>query len=253
MYAWRKMTALQREDALHARQLRRMPFHGPPHYGSDVPCVYHLTAACFEHRPILGKSPLRMAAFEKDLVEVLGGISFVVPPSGAMEAGVASEVAVDPAKAGTTGGIPAKAGTTNGIPAKAGTTSVGNALVLYWCVLPNHWHALVRTDALRVVVQRVGRLHGRTSHLWNGEDGVRGRTCWHRCADRRMRSEAHTHATVNYILNNPVHHGYADRWQDWPYSNARDYLERVGEEEAARRWRHYPVKDYGKGWDDAQL
>ena len=233
MYEWRKMTASQREDVLHLRELRRMPFHGPPHYGSDVPCVYHLTAACYEHRTILGKSPTRMAAFEKELVEVLGGDAFVVPPSGGSSAGAACAVAVEPPKGGTTNGE--------------------KSVLLYWCVLPNHWHALVRTDALRAVVQRVGRLHGRTSHLWNGEDDARGRTCWHRCADRRMRNEAHVHATVNYIMNNPVHHGYVSRWQDWPYSNANDYLQHVGEEEAARRWRDYPINDYGKGWDDSEL
>ncbi len=221
MYAWRKMTGDQRENALQERQLRRMPFHGPPHYGSDLPCLYHLTAACYEHRAILGASPARMAAFEAELVEALGGIG----------AGV------------TRASEPPEGGTTNG----------RNSQLLYWCVLPNHWHALVRTDALRAVIKRVGRLHGRSSHLWNGEDDMRGRTCWHRCADRRMRNEAHVHATVNYILNNPVHHGYVERWQDWPYSNARDYLEHVGTAEAARRWQLYPVLGYGKGWDDAEM
>ena len=73
MYAWRKMTAAQRADALRERKLGGVPFHGPPHYGDDGPHLYHLTAACDEHRPILGQSPARMAAFEAVLVEVLGG------------------------------------------------------------------------------------------------------------------------------------------------------------------------------------
>lgn len=81
MYIWRNMTAIQREDTLRERQLRGVPFHGPPHYGSDVPCLYHLTAACYEHRAILGASPVRMAAFEAGLVAALGGDAGE-PPEG---------------------------------------------------------------------------------------------------------------------------------------------------------------------------
>jgi putative transposase len=119
-----------------------------------------------------------------------------------------------------------------------------------WCVLPTHWHVLARITDLLDTIQAVGRLHGRASHAWNGEQGCRGRTCWHRCADRAMRNEAHVHATVNYIHHNPVHHGYAARWQEWPYSSASAYLDEIGDKEAARRWKNYPVLDYGKGWDD---
>ena len=68
-----------------------------------------------------------------------------------------------------------------------------------------------------------------------------------------MRSEAHIYATVNYIHHNPVHHGYVERWQEWPYSSAADYLESVGGDEAARRWREYPILDFGKGWDDPEM
>ena len=102
MYEWRKMSAMQREAALHERQLRCMPFHGPPHYGSDVPRLYHLTAACFEHQVILGKTASRMAAFERDLVAALGSSALVVPPSG----GIGGK--------GACMGIPAEAGTTSG-------------------------------------------------------------------------------------------------------------------------------------------
>jgi len=212
MYAWKTMTAAQREDALRERQLRGMPFHSPPHYGSDVPCLYHLTAACYQHQPIIGHSPARMATFEAELLRALVITS------------------------------------TDQLPGDEMTDKV-----LFWCLLPNHWHALIRTRQLPVVIKRIGRLHGRVSYAWNGEENTRGRTCWHRCTDRRMRNENHVYATVNYILNNPVHHGYTSRWQDWPYSNASAYLDAIGPDEAAKRWRAYPILEYGKGWDDAEL
>lgn len=122
-----------------------------------------------------------------------------------------------------------------------------------WCVLPSHYHVLVDTVSLEVVTATLGRFHGRTSHRWNGEDGRRGRKVWHRCTDRAIRSERHFWATMSYDHHNPVHHGCVERWEDWPFSSAARFLHGVGRREAARIWRVYPVRDYGKGWDDPAL
>jgi putative transposase len=67
------------------------------------------------------------------------------------------------------------------------------------------------------------------------------------------KSEAHFWASLNYVLHNAVRHGYAGCWQDWPYSNAAQYLAEVGRETAERRWRAYPVLDYGEDWDPPGL
>ena len=125
--------------------------------------------------------------------------------------------------------------------------------VYAWCVLPNHYHTLVETLNLKGTTTALGEFHGRTSYRWNGEEGTRGRTVWHRCADRGIRSERHFWTTMNYVHHNPVHHGYTADWEAWPFSSARDFIEAVGRREAVRIWRVYPIRDYGKGWDDASL
>jgi putative transposase len=122
-----------------------------------------------------------------------------------------------------------------------------------WCVLPNHYHCLLSTADVFGLLSALGRLHGRTAHLWNGEENRRGRQVWCKGVERGMRSDRHHWATVNYIHHNPVRHGYATRWQDWPYSSAADYLATVGVGEARRIWTDYPVLDYGKGWDDPKM
>ena len=68
-----------------------------------------------------------------------------------------------------------------------------------------------------------------------------------------MKSDGHFWASMNYILHNAVRHGYVERWQDWPFSNAAQYLEAAGRDEAERRWREYPILDYGKDWDPPEL
>ena len=81
------------------------------------------------------------------------------------------------------------------------------------------------------------------------DDQTRGRKVWYRCFDREIRSERHFWASVNYIHHNPVHHGYVEKWEEWPWSSASEYLRQIGREEAVRIWQKYPILDYGKGWD----
>lgn len=198
MYTWRRLTDEQRMEALDYRRLQRFPKHSPPHFEVEGSSRFLITAACYEHRHVIGTTTSRMSEFTSQL------LSSIEPYTEALYA---------------------------------------------WCVLPNHYHILPRTSDIAGLRSALGKLHGRTSYTWNGEDGHRGRQVWHNCFERQMRSERHFFASLNYVLNNAVHHGYAERWQDWPWSNATEYLELVGKERAADIWRSYPVLDYGSKWD----
>jgi len=123
-------------------------------------------------------------------------------------------------------------------------------LSLYaWCILPNHYHTLVKTDRITELRHALGQFHGRSSFRWNGEDDRRGRKVWHNCFERPMKSERHFWTTMNYIHHNPVHHGYVDHWLDWPWSSAGEFLRVAGRTRALELWRKYPILDYGKKWD----
>ncbi len=125
-----------------------------------------------------------------------------------------------------------------------------NAVIHAWSVLPNHYHVLATTADLVPLITCLGKLHGRLSFAWNGEDKSRGRICWHRTTDRAMRSEAHFWTTVNYIHHNAVKHGHASKWTEWPWSSTHDYLRETGRDQAARIWQAYPLLEYGALWDD---
>ncbi len=122
-----------------------------------------------------------------------------------------------------------------------------------WCVLPNHYHVVLYTRNLADTLAAVGRIHGRTSFEWNGEDDLRGRKVWCNYAETAIKSERHFWATLNYVHNNAVRHGYVASWQDWPFSSARSFLENTGRDEALRLWKTYPVMDFGKDWDAPDL
>ncbi len=200
MYNWRQMTDEMRHEVVSLRKRSELPWHGPPHFREKS--LFHISAACYEHRPIIGTSPQRIFEFGLNLLADI---------------------------------------------------RKNAEMVLAWCVLPNHYHLLVVTSSLSIITKAIGQLHGRTSRSWNNDEGQRGRKCFHRCNDRKIRSDRHRWATLNYIHHNPVHYGYVRQWQDWPFSSARRYLEQVGREEAQRCWTDYPILDYGKGWDDPDM
>jgi len=118
-----------------------------------------------------------------------------------------------------------------------------------WCVLPNHEHTFVRTREVALLKKELGKLHGRTSFHMNREDNARGRQVWYRCQDRYMRSLAHFYTTLNYIHNNPVKHGYVEKWQEWPFSSCHWYLETKGRDWLLKLWQDYPLMGYGDKWD----
>src|SRR6476469_2164295 len=134
MYDYRRLTPHEQAALVAERRRRGFPWHGPPH--PEGPGEYRIvTAACYEHRPIL-HSPQRLAWFEDQLLSAVHEL---------------------------------------GTPCAA------------WCVLPNHYHLLVRPPEMRTLVRALGLLHGRTSLLMNRQDGRLGRKVWHRCQDRVMR------------------------------------------------------------------
>ena len=69
MYEWRKMTPEQRVEVLRMRRQGHLPWHSPPHFGTE-PNLYHITAACYGHRSIMNSAE-RLSAFESELLSGL--------------------------------------------------------------------------------------------------------------------------------------------------------------------------------------
>jgi putative transposase len=198
MYNWRNMTPEERTRALELRRARQLPWHSPPHLDLRGIRQYLISGACYEHKPIIGKSLERITDCEDSLLRICRDFCWAV---------------------------------------------------YGWCVLPNHYHLLIRTDKIEQLRHQLGQFHGRSSHQWNGEDNSRGRKVWHNCFERPIKSDRHFWATLNYVHHNPVHHGYVTSWHDWPWSSAVEFLKQVGRQRALEIWERYPILDYGKKWD----
>jgi len=201
-YLWRQLAPKQREELLAWRKNRGNPWHSPPHRPNFGRLRFLISAACFEHRHLIGTTPKRMETFSRDLLALL--------------------------------------------ERQASQTFA-------WCVLPNHYHALVEAPDIKTLLHELGQFHGRTSYSWNGEDKARDRKVFFRAVERAMRSDRHFWATLNYVHHNPVRHGYVERWTEWPWSSASAYLAQTGMKEAKRIWLDFPVRDYGRDWDEPEM
>jgi putative transposase len=69
MYYWRRLSDAQRKEVLRERIGRRLPWHRPPHFDYVGPTTFIISAACFEHKHIVGKTDQRMSEFERELLE----------------------------------------------------------------------------------------------------------------------------------------------------------------------------------------
>jgi len=119
-----------------------------------------------------------------------------------------------------------------------------------WVVLPNHYHFLARVTQFSEIGPIFRKVHGSTARGWNLEDDSLGRQVWYRYTDRAIRSERHYYTTINYIHYNPVKHGYVNSPYEWVESSVHWYREHQGVEWFRDLWVEYPLKNYGKGWDD---
>jgi putative transposase len=119
-----------------------------------------------------------------------------------------------------------------------------------WVVLPNHYHLLAYVTAFSSLGGIFRLVHGPTARYWNQEYNHPGRRVWYRFTDRAIRSPRHYVTTLNYIHYNPVKHGWAQSPYDWEESSVYLYLEHLGHDWLRDAWVRYPVRDYGRGWED---
>jgi len=62
------MTNDERQRVIDYRRRRNLPKHSPPHWAMGFSGQYIVTAACFEHAPIVGKSMERLTECEQQLL-----------------------------------------------------------------------------------------------------------------------------------------------------------------------------------------
>ncbi len=93
------------------------------------------------------------------------------------------------------------------------------------CVMPNHYHLLIRQDADKSISDFVQRVFNSYSKAVNRAIGRTGTLFEGPFKSRHVSSEEYLRCLCRYIHRNPLEGGLVARLEEWPYSN---YAECVG-------------------------
>jgi len=103
-----------------------------------------------------------------------------------------------------------------------------NLTPIAYCLLPNHYHFLIRQDGEHPAGLLPQRVFNSYSKAYNKRYGHSGTLFEGNYRATAVENEAYLLHLCRYIHANPVIHGLVDNPADWPYSN---YLEWTGERE----------------------
>ena len=77
-----------------------------------------------------------------------------------------------------------------------------------WAVMSNHYHFVALSpDDPSNLPRMIGKLHMKLAKEINSTDGTPGRKVWYQYWDSYITFERSFLARLNYVHNNPVHHG----------------------------------------------
>lgn len=96
--------------------------------------------------------------------------------------------------------------------------------LLGWCLMPDHWHLLVRAateTALPAFMRWLTLAHSRRRQAMHGEVGL-GTLYQGRYRSHPVAGDGHLLTVVRYIERNPVRAGLVERAADWPWSSVGD-------------------------------
>ena len=100
------------------------------------------------------------------------------------------------------------------------------ATVIAYCLMPNHYHFLLRQESDEPLSKFIGVLFNAYVQAVNRQQGRKGTLFEGRFRHAWVDQEEHLIHLCRYIHLNPVQARLVTRPEDWPYSN---YLEYIGQ------------------------
>jgi len=90
-----------------------------------------------------------------------------------------------------------------------------------WAVLANHYHLIATSQRHPTSLKAfLSKLHAVSARAVNKLDAARGRKVWFQYWDTQITFERSYLVRLNYVHNNPVHHGLVENAAEYPYCSA---------------------------------
>lgn len=108
----------------------------------------------------------------------------------------------------------------------------------HWVILDNHYHLLAQSRNGTDLPQIIRGIHVTSAKAIAQATGC-AYPVWWNYWDSCLRSEQAYNIRMNYLLYNPVKHGYVTHLHDYPYSSFHEAFEAFGRERLARQFQQY--------------
>ena len=108
----------------------------------------------------------------------------------------------------------------------------------HWVILDNHYHLLGQSRNGKDLPQMIRGIHVTSAKAIAQATGC-DYPIWWNYWDYCLRSEQEYNIRMNYVLYNPVKHGYVNNLHDYPYSSFHEAFEALGRERLARQFQEY--------------
>lgn len=99
-----------------------------------------------------------------------------------------------------------------------------NITLIAYCLLPNHYHWLVRQDGPALANLLPKLVFGSYTRTFNHRHDRRGTLFEDRFDAKAVDSDEYLHQLCYYIHGNPVRHGLTTTPELWPYSNYPEWI-----------------------------
>ncbi len=109
----------------------------------------------------------------------------------------------------------------------------------HWVILDNHYHLMGLSKMGEELPRIIQGIHGGTSTPIRRATGA-PKPIWWNYWDYCPRNEHDYYVRLNYLLWNPVRHGYVEDLKNYPFSSFHQLLEREGRDKVAEQFRKYP-------------
>lgn len=108
----------------------------------------------------------------------------------------------------------------------------------HWVILDNHYHVLGKSRVGTDLAKLINTIHAYTGYHIKRLTQTNQRVWWNYW-DYCPRNERDYTIRLNYLLNNPVKHGYVDNLHDYPFSSFHDTLAAQGADNLRRQFKAY--------------
>lgn len=110
----------------------------------------------------------------------------------------------------------------------------------YWVILDDHYHLLCKSKYGKDLSALMKSIHGASA-----ANIVQKNHCekpvWYNYWDYCPRNEHEYYTRLNYLLNNPIKHGYVENLHDYAFSSFHVLFKEWGRERLVEQFRTYPA------------